>query len=80
MHASARTLAFLLCAVLSTQAAWSQVQPFRQSPARPATAARQMSREPQAPPAENYEAHAAHALELARANDGSLYSFLREMP
>ena len=80
MPASARTLALLLGASLSTQIAWAQVQPFRQSPARPATAARQMTREPQTPPPENYEAHAARALETARANEANLYSFLREMP
>ncbi|HEX8926162.1 MAG TPA: adenosine deaminase [Terriglobales bacterium] len=80
MRASARTLALLLGASFATQIASAQVQPFRQTPARPATAARQMVREPQAPPPENYETHAAHALEAARANEGSLYAFLREMP
>jgi adenosine deaminase len=39
-----------------------------------------MNREPQAPPPENYETHAARAMEAGRANEGSLYAFLREMP
>ncbi|HUO60259.1 MAG TPA: hypothetical protein VMU24_06285 [Candidatus Acidoferrales bacterium] len=80
MRAGALTLALLIGAGFTTQVAWAQVQPFRQTPARPATAARQMNREPQTAPPENYEAHATRAFEAARGSEATLYAFLRDMP
>lgn len=55
----------------------AQDQPFKNTPARPATAAGLVLREGQP---ETPEARTERALEAARGNDGTLYAFLREMP
>jgi adenosine deaminase len=83
---SAGKLSVLLLAILVVGASGSQIQVFKNSPARPATAAQQVAREQQqsegraAIPAETPEGRAEKALNDARGNSGALYALLKEMP
>jgi len=81
---SAGKLAILLVAVISISASGSQIQAFKNSPARPATAAQQVAKEQQQgeahPVADTPEARTEKALNEARANNGAVYAMLREMP
>lgn len=80
---SAGSLVVLLLAVLVIGASGSQIQPFKNSPARPATAAQEGAKEqPQseAHPPDSSEARAEKALSEARANSGALYALLKGMP
>lgn len=80
---SAGKLSILLVAVLAAGASGSQIQAFKNSPARPATAAHQVAKEQQSearPAADTPEARTEKALGEARGNHGALYALLREMP
>jgi adenosine deaminase len=80
---SAGKLSILLVAILAIGASGSQIQAFKSSPARPATAAQQVAKEQQ-----QFEAHlpdtpegrTEKALNEARGNTGALYAMLKEMP
>jgi hypothetical protein len=78
---SAGKLCVLFIALFTLCASGSQIQAFKNSPARPATAAQQVAKEQQS---ENHpdtpEARTEKALNEARANNGALYALLREMP
>lgn len=83
-------------AALLASASASQIQAFKNTPARPATAAAQIAAQQAArEPAERVEhaehsehgehnespeARTEHALNEAKGNQGALYAFLREMP
>jgi adenosine deaminase len=64
----------------------SQIQVFKNSPARPATAAQQVAREQQQqqsegrPAVDTPEGRTEKALSEARGNNGALYALLKEMP
>jgi adenosine deaminase len=76
-------LPVLLVALMSAWAYGSQIQAFKNSPARAATAAQQVAQEQQSevrPAAEAPEGRTEKALNEARGNDGALYAFLKEMP
>lgn len=80
---SAGKLFILLVAVLSISATGSQIQAFKNSPARPATAAQQVAKEQQSESratAETSEGRTEKALNEARGNNGALYAMLKEMP
>ncbi len=81
---SAAKLSFFLVAVLTISAAGSQIQTFKNSPARPATAAQQIAKEQQQQQsearAESPEARTEKALNEARGNNGALYALLKQMP
>ncbi|HVJ06333.1 MAG TPA: hypothetical protein VM578_11730 [Candidatus Saccharimonadales bacterium] len=82
---SAGQLSLLLFGVLITVgASGSQIQVFKNSPARPATAAPQIAKEkqqqPEPHPEESPEARTEKALNEARGNAGALYALLKEMP
>jgi len=78
---SAGRLSIFLVAVLTIGASGSQIQAFKNSPARPATAAQQVAKEQQSEVhADTPEGRAEKALNEARGNNGALYAFLREMP
>lgn len=82
---SAGNLSVLLVAILLTLgASGSQIQAFKNSPARPATAAQQVAREQQSeaarPAPESPEGRTERALNEARNNGGALYALLKEMP
>ena len=81
---SAGMLSILLVAVLTIGTSASQIQAFKNSPARPATAAQQVAKEQQAEAhptaADTPERRTEKALVEARANQGALYALLREMP
>jgi hypothetical protein len=78
---SAGLLAFVVAATFSCTLFASQIQAFKNSPARPATAAHEMAKEQ----AENHtpetpEGRTEKALNDAHFNRGALYALLREMP
>lgn len=86
-------LAFLLVGVLAPGARAGQIQAFKNTPARPATAAHEVakdSREAREAREAREQAEAAHqdtpegrvnkALYEARSNTGALYALLKEMP
>jgi adenosine deaminase len=84
---SAGKLSILLVAVLTVGATGSQIQVFKNSPARPATAAQQVAREQQSqqqsearPAIDSPEGRTEKALNEARGNSGALYALLKEMP
>jgi hypothetical protein len=81
---SAGKLSTLLVAVLTVCASGSQIQAFKNSPARPATAAQQVAKEQQqqseAHPPDTPEGRAEKALSEARGNNGALYALLKDMP
>jgi adenosine deaminase len=81
---SAGKLSILLVAVLTIGASGSQIQAFKNSPARPATAAHEVAKEQQQsearPATETAEARTERALNEARSNTGALYAMLKEMP
>jgi len=83
---SAGRLAIFLVAVLITGAYGAQIRAFKNSPARPATAAQQSARErqaevrPAAAAAGTPEGRTEKALAEARGNLGALYALLKEMP
>jgi len=79
---SAGKLSILLVAVIAISAAGSQIQTFKNAPARPATAAQQNAKEQQQsePRPETPEARAEKALNEARGNLGALYALLKQMP
>src|ERR1700680_2058774 len=78
---SAATSSFFLVAVLTISAAGLQIQTFKNSPARPATAAQQNAKEQQQQqPEASPEARAEKALNEARGNLGALYALLKQMP
>ncbi len=77
---SAGKLSICLVAVLSIGAAGSQIQAFKNSPARPATAAQQVAKEQAEARPETPEGRAEKALNEARGNNGALYALLKEMP
>jgi hypothetical protein len=80
---SAAKLSILLVAALSISTTGSQIQTFKNSPARPATAAQQNAKEQQQAEArgvESPETRAEKALNEARSNNGQLYALLKEMP
>jgi adenosine deaminase len=83
---SAGKLSILLVAVLAVSATGSQIQVFKNSPARPATAAQQVAKEQQsqqqseARPTDSPEGRTEKALNEARGNTGALYALLKEMP
>jgi hypothetical protein len=79
-HSAAR-LSILLVAVFAVSAAGSQIQTFKNSPARPATAAQQIAKEQQSEARpESPEARTEKALSEARNNLGALYALLKQMP
>jgi hypothetical protein len=67
-------------AMLATGAPASQIQAFKSSPARPATAAHDVAKEQPESHPESPEARTERAFNEARANNGSLYALLKEMP
>ena len=78
---SARKLSGLFVVILAAGAYASQIQAFKNAPARPATAAHEVAREQ----SENHtpdtpEGRTEKALNEARANNGALYALLKEMP
>jgi adenosine deaminase len=80
---SAGMLSILFVAVLAIGASGSQIQAFKNSPARPATAAQQVAKEQQQSEthsSDTPEARAEKAINEARANSGALYALLKEMP
>jgi hypothetical protein len=84
---SAGKLCILIVAVLTIGASGSQIQVFKNSPARPATAAQQVAKEQQQqqqsearPTTDSAEGRAEKALSEARGNNGALYALLKEMP
>ena len=79
---SAGKLSILFVAALTISAAGSQIQAFKNSPARPATAAQQVAKEQQQSEArpETPEGRTERALTEARGNNGALYALLKEMP
>ncbi len=77
---SAATSSILIVAVLIISASGSQIQTFKNSPARPATAAQQIAKEQQQQPEASPEARAEKALNEARGNYGALYALLKLMP
>jgi hypothetical protein len=83
---SAGKLCILIVAVLTIGASGSQIQVFKNSPARPATAAQQVAKEQQQqqsearPATDSAEGRTEKALNEARNNNGALYAMLKEMP
>jgi adenosine deaminase len=78
---SAGRLFVFLVAVFTISAFGSQIQAFKNSPARPATAAQQVAKEQQSEPrADTPEGRTEKALNEARLNKGGLYALLKEMP
>ncbi len=81
---SAAKLSIYLAAVVSTSASGSQIQTFKNAPARPATAAQQIAKEQQQQQSEarldTPEARTEKALNEARGHFGALYALLKEMP
>ncbi len=79
---SAAMSSILLVAVLSLSASGSQIQTFKNSPARPATAAQQIAKEQQQQQQSepSPEARTEKALNEARSNLGALYALLKQMP
>ena len=80
---SAGRLAIFLVTILITGASGAQIRAFKDSPARPATAAQQAAKEQQAelrPAADTPEGRTEKALAEARGNHGALYAILKEMP
>ncbi len=69
-----------IVAVLTISAAGSQIQTFKNSPARPATAAQQNAKEQQQQSEVSPEARTEKALNEARGNYGELYALLKQMP
>jgi hypothetical protein len=58
----------------------TQIQAFKNTPARPATAAQAAAKESEAHAADTPEARTEKALAEARGNSGALYALLKEMP
>jgi len=58
----------------------TQIQAFKNTPARPATAAQAVAKESEAHVADTPEARTEKALGEARGNSGALYALLKEMP
>ncbi len=80
---SAATSSIVLVAVLAISAFGLQIQTFKNSPARPATAAQQIAKEQQQQqqPEASPEARTEKALNEARGgNLGALYALLKQMP
>jgi hypothetical protein len=78
---SARTLLIVLVSALAIGASASQIQAFKNSPARPATAAHETAKEQSEVHApETPEGRTEKALNEARANTGALYALLKAMP
>ncbi len=78
---SAGRLSILLAAALTIGASGSQIQAFKNSPARPATAAQQVAKEQQSEAhSDTPESRTEKALNEARGNSGALYALLKEMP
>jgi adenosine deaminase len=81
---SAGRLLVLFVAFLTMGASGSQIQAFKNSPARPATAAQQVAKEQQqqteARASDSPEGRTEKALNEARGNIGALYALLKEMP
>jgi len=81
---SAGILSILFVAAFTISVSGSQIQAFKNSPARPATAAQQIAKEQQQaesrPASETPENRAEKALNDARSNNGALYALLKEMP
>ncbi len=80
---SAGLIIAVFAAVVSIHAG-SQIQAFKNTPARPATAAQQVAKEQQQQaeqhPPDTAEGRAERALSEARGNGGALYALLKEMP
>jgi hypothetical protein len=78
---SAAKLPILLVAVFAISAGGSQIQTFKNAPARPATAAQQIAKDQQSEArTETPEGRAEKALNEARGNNGALYALLKQMP
>ena len=79
---SATALSILFIPALAFGTFGSQIQVFKSSPARPATAAQQIAKEQQQSEAhqDTPEVRAEKALSEAKGNSGALYAFLKEMP
>jgi adenosine deaminase len=80
---SAGKLLGLFVAVLAVGAYASQIQAFKNSPARPATAAHEVAKEQQQTEVhtpDTPEGRVEKALLDARANSGAIYALLKEMP
>jgi hypothetical protein len=81
---SAGKFLLILVAVISISAFGSQIQAFKNSPARPATAAQQVAKEQQQSETRasdnSPEGRTERAMGEARGNSGALYALLKEMP
>lgn len=80
---SAGNLSILFIAILAISASGAQIQAFKNSPARPATAAQQIAKEQQqseAHSSETPEGRTEKAISEARGNSGALYALLKAMP
>jgi hypothetical protein len=75
-------IAAIVLLFLLPSALWaSQIQAFKNAPARPATAAQAAAKDAEAhAAAESPEARTERALGEAKANSGTLYALLKEMP
>jgi len=83
----AARLCVLLVAAFTITASGTQIQTFRNAPARPATAAHQIAKEQQQQQqaearsaADSAEVRTEKALNEARGNSGALYALLKQMP
>jgi len=80
-HGSAGILLICIVAALAVGATGSQIQAFKNSPARPATAAQQVANQQQSEArSDSPEGRTAKALNDARGNSGALYAILKRMP
>lgn len=83
-RSAARLFCTFLVAAMTISASGSQIQAFKNAPARPATAAQQIAKEQQQQAesrADNTpEARTEKALNEARINVSALYAMLKEMP
>jgi hypothetical protein len=78
---SAGMLSILFFTMLAIGAPGSQIQVFKNAPARPATAAQQIAKEQsEVHVSETPEGRTEKALNEARGNVGALYALLKEMP
>jgi len=78
---SAGMLSIFFFTILVIGAPGSQIQVFKNAPARPATAAQQIAKEQSEPhSADTPEGRTEKALNEARGNVGTLYALLKEMP
>jgi adenosine deaminase len=78
-HSAGRLLSLFVVA-LAIGASASQIQAFKNAPARPATAAHEIARESESHTPDTPEGRTEKALGEARANNGALYALLKEMP